>query len=156
MRKSKGKYGKRRQEKHTDRKENGKRKWQTARAYSVFEGARDKKEWLSLGASLYDERKQGFLLKETKRIFIGSETKTSLESVIENGIIMENWELYRFSLDPESKKFWHEIRTEEEIGRFLQRCLEQKKQKRILLYIDDFSDFYDTISDEDLVVFGKY
>lgn len=31
-----------------------------------------------------------------------------------------------------------------------------KKQKRILLYIDDFSDFYDTISDEDLVVFGKY
>ena len=69
---------------------------------------------------------------------------------------MENWELYRFSLDPESKKFWHEIRTEEEIGRFLQRCLEQKKQKRILLYIDDFSDFYDTISDEDLVVFGKY
>lgn len=69
---------------------------------------------------------------------------------------MENWELYRFSLEPESKKFWHEIRTEEEIGRFLQRCLEQKKQKRILLYIDDFSDFYDTISDEDLVVFGKY
>ena len=122
----------------------------------VFEGARDRKEWLSLGTSLYDERKQGFLLKETKRIFIGSETKTSLESVIENGIIMENWELYRFSLEPESKKFWHEIRTEEEIGRFLQRCLEQKKQKRILLYIDDFSDFYDTISDEDLVVFGKY
>ena len=66
---------------------------------------------------------------------------------------MENWELYRFSLEPESKKFWHEIRTEEEIGRFLQRCLEQKKQKRILLYIDDFSDFYDTISDEDLEIF---
>lgn len=122
----------------------------------VFEEAEKEKEWLTLGTSLYDERVQGFPLKKTKRIFIGSETKTSLETVIEAGIIMENWELYRFSLDPEPKKFWHRIQTEEEIGHFLQMCLAEKNKKRILLYIDDFSDFYDTISDEDLVVFGNY
>lgn len=122
----------------------------------VLERAEKEKEWLIIGTSLYDGRKQGFQLKETKCIFIGSEAKISLESVIENGIVMEDWELYQFSLDSETRKFWHRIQTEEEIGHFLQVCLKEKNKKRILLYIDDFSDFYDTISDEDLVAFGKY
>lgn len=110
------------------------------------------KQILKIGNALADGRAQGFPFAEAKRIFLGSETKCEYAFLKENDFT--NMKCYYFSLN-ELTKFenWKWISSEKEINAFVNEFGTDRCKK--LVYIDDFSDFYDTISDADLSIFGK-
>lgn len=122
----------------------------------VFPNAQNNGEYLIMGKSLLNGNLQGFARKSTHHIFIGSDSQISSKEIRLRLNNMSDVAHYYFSLNDEPEHDWISIRKEEELSEFVDLCLSSKNQRSNLLFIDDFSDFYDTISDEDLVKFGKF
>lgn len=105
-----------------------------------------------IGNALSDGRVQGFSFVEVKRIFLGSDMKYRYAFLEENNFT--DVKCYYFSLNRQLRsEKWKWISSEKGINEFVNALVEDDCKK--LFYIDDFSDFYDTISDDDLSIFGK-
>ena len=118
----------------------------------VFDCERKEGQFVEIGYALYDGRVQGFSLSDTKRIFLGSEKKCEYLFLKKNSFT--DIKCYYFSLNKLSElKDWVWISSEKMINEFIDEM--DKNHTSKLLYIDDFSNFYDTISDEDLSILGK-
>lgn len=118
----------------------------------VFDCERKEGQFVEIGYALYDGRVQGFSLSDTKRIFLGSEKKCEYLFLKKNSFT--DIKCYYFSLNqPLELEDWVWISSEKMINEFINEI--DKNHTSKLLYIDDFVDFYDTISDEDLSILGK-
>lgn len=109
--------------------------------------------YLEVGSSLYDGRRQGISLEKERCIFIGSEKEQSYNALLQSLTTASDTNCFFFSLKEEAPEGWKRIQTEKEISEMIETRLEKGKEK--ILFISDFSDYYDTISDEDLRIFGK-
>lgn len=111
-------------------------------------------EYYVMGKSLRDGSWQGYSSLNTHRIFIGTAQEICLENIITEFENIPDKTRFLFSLHDETSAEWKMLRTEDDICEFVNRCISNDGDK--ILLINDFSDFYDTISDDDLVTFGKY
>lgn len=107
-----------------------------------------------IGNSLRNGSKQGFLRKELHRFFVGSESKVASKNLMRIFDQTQGVNCFLFSLNEKAKDGWNLLSTEQDISEFVLRCSSDTERK--ILIINDFSDFYDTISDDDLVTFSKY
>ena len=121
--------------------------------YPVLEMETNSEHYFEIGKALYDGRQQGFSLEDNRCIFIGTVKEQSQKWIFNAVHGNKGAKYYFFSIKEKAPSQWKEVRTENEISEMIEECVEKDIEKWI--FIDDFSDYYDTISDDDLITFGK-
>ena len=112
---------------------------------------------ITLGTDITSCQPKGFSLENGARIFIGTGGNSSIAATVVNHYVAGKDKRVCLFTSGEGKDFDYAVEIVEDIDAFMSEFVEvdEEEQLNTLLVIDGFSDFYDRISDEALLLLER-